>query len=366
MTQSTPRLATLDDVPALVALEQRCFNYDQLTKRSFRYFITKAQAALWVVGEPLEAYGLVLFHRGTCLARIYSLAVAPEARGKGYGRALMAVLEAASKDAGALFIRLEVAEDNKAAIALYESLQYQPIRRLVQYYEDGHDGIRMEKRLERNLTKPAHLPHFAQTTEFTCGPAALMMAMCFLRPGFAMSRLDEINLWREATTVFMTRGHGGTSPLGLALAAHARGFSAALWLSSEDAPFLASVRAESKKQVIEMIHSDFLARCQEANIPISQFPRNLDALKQHLADGWAVILLISTYRFNRSKEPHWVWLVHMDDQFAYINDPDVDAENWQSALDNIYVPVPIKDFEQMMKYGSTPYRSAILIRTRPA
>ncbi|RYZ95023.1 MAG: hypothetical protein EOO68_19225, partial [Moraxellaceae bacterium] len=40
----------------------------------------------------------------------------------------------------------------------------------------------------------------------------------------------------------------------------------------------------------------------------------------------------------------------------------VDAEHWQSSLDNIYVPVPIKDFEQMMKYGAKPYRSAILLR----
>jgi ribosomal protein S18 acetylase RimI-like enzyme len=362
MTHSTPRLATLDDLSALVALEMSCFNYDQLTKRSFRYFITKAQAQLWVIGDPVEAYGLVLFHRGTCLARIYSLAVSPLARGKGHGRALMAVLEQASEAQGALFIRLEVAEDNRSAIALYESLHYQPIRRLHQYYEDGHDGIRMEKRLLRHLPKPAHLPHFAQTTDFTCGPAALLMAMKYLRPSLGMTQMEEINLWREATTVFMTRGHGGTSPLGLALAAKARGFDSALWLSSPKAPFLASVRSESKKHIIEMIHEDFLARSREQAIPMSGFPKSLDTLKEHLAEGWAVILLISTYRFNRSKEPHWVWLVHIDEGYAYINDPDVDAEHWQSALDNIYVPVPIKDFEQMMKYGSTPYRSAILLR----
>ena len=58
MTLTTPRLATLDDLPALVALEMACFDYDQLTKRSFRYFITKAQAQLWVIGDPVEAYGL--------------------------------------------------------------------------------------------------------------------------------------------------------------------------------------------------------------------------------------------------------------------------------------------------------------------
>ncbi len=363
MTPTTPRLATLDDLPALVALELACFDYDQLTKRSFRYFITKAQAQLWVIGDPVEAYGLVLFHRGTCLARIYSLAVSPSCRGKGYGRILIEQLEQASEEHGNLFIRLEVSDSNTNAIRLYEAMHYQPIRRLPQYYEDGHDGIRMEKRLLRHLTKPPHLPHYAQTTDFTCGPAALMMAMKYLRPQTNMTQLEEINLWREATTVFMTQGHGGTSPLGLALAAKKRGFTCALWLSVTTAPFVASVRCEEKKHIIELIHADFLARLQTEGIPTHSFPNKIENLKQQLQDGWSVILLISTYRFNRSKEPHWIWLVHIDEDYVYINDPDVDAEHWQSSLDNIYVPVPIKDFEQMMKYGAKPYRSAILLRT---
>ena len=113
---------------------------------------------MWVIGDPIEAYGLVLFHRGTCLARIYSLAVSPESRGKGYGRLLIEQLEQASEEHGTLFIRLEVSDSNTNAIRLYEAMHYQPIRRLPQYYEDGHDGIRMEKRLLRHLTKPLTYP----------------------------------------------------------------------------------------------------------------------------------------------------------------------------------------------------------------
>jgi hypothetical protein len=40
---------------------------------------------------------------------------------------------------------------------------------------------------------------------FTCGPAALMMAMHGLNRDYQPSREEEINLWREATTIFMTR-----------------------------------------------------------------------------------------------------------------------------------------------------------------
>lgn len=361
MLPEQARLATLDDIPALVALEQQCFNCDQLTKRSFRYFITKAQAQLWVIGQPLQAYGLVLFHRGTSLARIYSLAVSPSTRGQGFGKQLMLQLEHASVAQGALFIRLEVADDNHTAIALYTALHYQAIRRLHQYYEDGHDGIRMEKRLLRHLPKPAQVPHYAQTTDFTCGPAALMMALRHLNPQAPMHQLEELNLWREATTIFMTRGHGGTSPLGLALSAKKRGYHAQLWLSSKKAPFIASVRAEEKKHIIECIHQDFLQQIHSQNISISPFPSRLEPIKAALQAGFAIMMLISTYRFNHAKEPHWIWLVHMDQEFAYINDPDVDKSQWQNTFDNVYVPVPLKEFECMIKYGAKPYRSAILL-----
>src|SRR5690606_19207872 len=144
--------------------------------RSFRYFLTRSQAEIWITGEPIAAYGLVLFHRGTSLARIYSLAVNPATRGQGLGRKIMEALEESARQHNALFIRLEVAVDNQSALQLYLSMGYEPIRKLHHYYESGHDGIRMEKRLQIAKPKPAHLPYYAQTTEFTCGPAAMLMA----------------------------------------------------------------------------------------------------------------------------------------------------------------------------------------------
>jgi hypothetical protein len=71
--------------------------------------------------------------------------------------------------------------------------------------------------------KPAplrRLPHYRQTTDFTCGPASLMMAMKTLAPQTKIDRGLELQLWREANTIFMgpSGGHGGCSALGLALA----------------------------------------------------------------------------------------------------------------------------------------------------
>lgn len=361
MRTTAPRLASAAELQELVNLENTCFKSDRISSRSFRYFLTKSQAEIWVIGSPVVAYGLVLFHRGTSLARIYSLAVNPSERGKGLAKHLMQAMEASALKHKALFIRLEVADDNLGALNLYQSLGYEPIRRLHHYYEDGHDGIRLEKRLQITRKIPKDVPYFAQTTEFTCGPASLLMAAKKLNPEQKFDRIEELDIWREATTIFMTTGHGGTSPYGLALASHSRGYGTRLWVSNDEVPFLDGVRSEKKKVIVELIHREFLRKVKLSRIAVDPFPKDLEEIRHALRRKEKLILLISTYRLNRCKGPHWVWLVDMDDDYAYFNDPDVDVDEWKAAMDSIYVPVPINDFAKMIKFGRNQFRAAILI-----
>ena len=82
----------------------------------------------------------------------------------------------------------------------------------------------MDARNARNAPLLAAVPHYRQTLDFTCGPSSLMMAMKALDPAVEMSRALEMKLWKEATTIFMGRGHGGKGALGLPLSSHRRGF----------------------------------------------------------------------------------------------------------------------------------------------
>ena len=359
----TPRLAELADVPALAELEPRIFQGDCLSARRFRHFIRGEHSELWCVEEngTLLAYALVLFHRGTSLARLYSLAVAPEARGRGLGRLLLNWVEQKALERHVLYMRLEVRNDNPAAIGLYEQSGYKRLKALRQYYEDGADGWRMEKHLHAVMPVPEKLPFYAQTTPFTCGPSALLMGMKSLRPALPMTRLEELNIWREATTIYLTTGHGGTSAQGLALAAHARGFPVRLWLSDLRTPFIDGVRSGHKREVIELVGDDFQQRCNALGIVTEVGAKGLDDYRRALAAGERILLLISTYRLNRNKAPHWVWLVAMDEDYAYINDPDVDENLDQVATDNLYVPVSLENLAYMIQYGSTRYGAAVLL-----
>ena len=120
------RLAVVEDLPALLALEMQCFTTDRLTARSFQWMITRAHGQLLVAEREgqLLGYALVLFHRGTSLARLYSIAIASEARGGGWGKQLLQRIEAIALEHDCAYLRLEVRIDNPAAIALYERNGY--------------------------------------------------------------------------------------------------------------------------------------------------------------------------------------------------------------------------------------------------
>jgi [ribosomal protein S18]-alanine N-acetyltransferase len=90
---------------------------------------------------------VLFFRKGSGVARLYSLATQPEARGKGVGSALLEATEAAARQRRCRALRLEVRTDNHSAIKLYERLGYRCIGALAGYYQDGADGWRYEKLL---------------------------------------------------------------------------------------------------------------------------------------------------------------------------------------------------------------------------
>ncbi|HAE45879.1 MAG TPA: GNAT family N-acetyltransferase, partial [Tistrella mobilis] len=179
------RDATLADIDALLAIENASFVHDRISRRSFRHLLTRAHADT-VIAETAGAdgrmvvagYAMVLYNTGTRLARLYSIATAPGWRGAGIGGRLLAEVEARSRAAEATTIRLEVRADAPDVAAIYEHAGYRRFGRYVAYYEDAVDAIRMEKSLARRLDPSRdRVPYVEQSLPFTCGPAALIMAM---------------------------------------------------------------------------------------------------------------------------------------------------------------------------------------------
>ena len=137
------------DLDGLSALEGRSFASDRMARRNLRRLIDRKTARLRVAAGKggLHGYHLVLFRKGSSIARLYSIAVDDQSRGAGLGRRLLADAEAVAAAARKRALRLEVREDNLPAIRLYERRGYRLIGRYARYYADKADALRYEKLL---------------------------------------------------------------------------------------------------------------------------------------------------------------------------------------------------------------------------
>lgn len=141
------RSATSQDVDELLRLENLCFEHDRLKRTDFRNALRASRSLLLVAddGDAIAAYALLKMQGR--LGHLLSLAVDPEARRRGLGRALIAAAEEAARARGARHMQLELREDNGAAEALYKSLGYRHRGTWLAYYEDASDAHCMQKPL---------------------------------------------------------------------------------------------------------------------------------------------------------------------------------------------------------------------------
>jgi ribosomal protein S18 acetylase RimI-like enzyme len=358
------RSAGLRDLDALSRLEQECFETDRLSRRQWRYMLTKAHAEVlveeWDFGTA--GYVLLLYSRATSVARLYSIAVSASARRLGVARRLVRAAELAARAQGRAYVRLEIRVDNGPSLGLFESLGYRRFGVYDDYYEDHAAALRLEKLLISDLAPDlVRVPYYEQTLEFTCGASALMMAMGALDPSVEMGRTLELRLWREANTIFMTSGHGGCGPFGLALAAHRRGFDAEIYVNDPGVPLVDSVRSADKKEVMRLVHEEMLAEVTELALPVHYSTLNLDELRDKYERGAIPIVLISSYRIYREKNPHWVVVGGFDEHFVYVNDPYVDRDEGETETDSINMPIPKSEFTRMSRYGRYGLQAVVLV-----
>lgn len=146
------RPARMDDLDALIALENATFSSDRLSPRQWRRHLASDSVSILVAANPraVLAAALLLFRRNSRIARLYSLAVGADARGLGLGDALLAACEDESRQRACALLRLEVRRDNLVAQRLYQRRGYHLFATHTRYYEDGDDALRFEKSLSEN------------------------------------------------------------------------------------------------------------------------------------------------------------------------------------------------------------------------
>lgn len=136
----TLRFESLDKshIERVVEIEKLC-NSAPWSEKSFLNELTNPQSIFLVAysGETVVGFGGVWL----CVdeAHITTLAVTPEARRQGIGRAMMLQLLSRARAAGMTCSTLEVRAGNEAAIALYRELGYVETARRRGYYPDNKE-----------------------------------------------------------------------------------------------------------------------------------------------------------------------------------------------------------------------------------
>jgi ribosomal protein S18 acetylase RimI-like enzyme len=359
------RPAAHDDLDALVDIETRAFNGDIISRRSLRRFLTASSAAS-IVAEfngRIAGYALVLFRPHSAAARLYSIAVDPNLRGRGIGPALIEAAEAAALERDCVWIRLEVHENNTHATARYRKAGFRQFGHRPDYYQDHGAALLMEKRLQQELPSLQRAPPYRhQTTDFTCGPACLMMALAWAEPKRRLEPGLEFRLWREATTIFMTAGHGGCGPYGLAVSAKRRGLYPEIYVNRTGPYFLDTVRSESKRRVMRLTQADFRHEADTLGIPTRMHALGQSELLRIFDSGAVAIVLVSGYQLLRRRMPHWVFAFGHEGRCVLVHDPAAKRNDRDIAIAAETYAVPWAEFERMTRFGPDHLRAAIVIR----
>ena len=137
----------IDDLEAVMEIENECFSVPWTETGFFTFLIRNDTLFL-----AAEENGMILGYAGIVMVPedgdITNVAVRPDCRKMGVGRAIVTELCARAKEQGVRHIFLEVRKSNAAAIALYSGLGFEPIGERKDYYEEPkEDAILM--RLEQ-------------------------------------------------------------------------------------------------------------------------------------------------------------------------------------------------------------------------
>lgn len=135
--------ATPFDAGLLAVLHQACFArpWDEPVMATF----IAAPNTLCLLGTMSDdrsrtPAGFLIARKAADEAELLTLAVAPEWRRSGLGKALLKSAMAILTESGARKLFLEVEDGNHAALELYHSLDATAVGRRARYYEHGADA----------------------------------------------------------------------------------------------------------------------------------------------------------------------------------------------------------------------------------
>lgn len=141
--EATIRRMTMDDIPAVVAIDRMSFP-NPWPERSYIYELQHNPTSRLLVAEVCEegdcqVVGFIGFWFVIDEAHISTLAVHPNFRGHRIGDRLLALALRTAEEMGGFLVSLEVRESNQVARQLYQKFGFKKVGRRKRYYRHNNE-----------------------------------------------------------------------------------------------------------------------------------------------------------------------------------------------------------------------------------
>lgn len=200
---------------------------------------------------------------------------------------------------------------------------------------------------KHNATAKFNVPYYAQTSEFSCGPACVLMVMKHFEPKLKINRNLEFEVWRQCNMV----GIRGADPYGLSVPLIDAGYE--VWLMTGRR---ATIDAQHWRKRLhgrfssEEIELSLLGmklnkeRAMERHLRVA-FKRPLvEDILRGVMEGFVPIALVHMGVVHSLNIPHWVVVTDADQKTVRFNDPyppkgrkglTLSHQKFQKILDDI-------------------------------
>lgn len=192
-----------------------------------------------------------------------------------------------------------------------------------------------------------NIPYYAQTSEFSCGPACVLMVMKHFTPGLRLTRELEYEVWRQCNMI----GIKGADPYGLSvplLNAHFNVHLTTQWRNSFNRRiwirrvlrFFTREEAELSLFGMKQNRSRALAR----RLPVEYERPTVEKILRMSNAKFVPVALVHMGIVHRLNIPHWVVVTNADEDAITFNDPypprgrrglKLPQDRFQKILDDI-------------------------------
>ena len=148
--QNEPRPLGIEDLEACLALDRMALNGLWTSKQWTRELTDDHRIALGIEDAESQLIALAAGWLVVDELQITAVAVAPHQRKQGLGTQITKALIQRGGIAGAVKASLDVASNNRAAIALYASLGFVTTGSRRKYYRDGSDALLQWLKIENS------------------------------------------------------------------------------------------------------------------------------------------------------------------------------------------------------------------------